>query len=317
MRILVSDIDWEGLDVEREILASDDVDLAVAPSPDREALLAAIADADILLVCFAVIDEDVLRAAPRLRAIIRYGGGTNNIDLDQARRQDIAVYNVPDASTEEVADHALLLLLSLSRGLERQILTVRNGGWTISDLLPVRSRGMTLGLVGFGRTAQALASRCLSLGMTVLYSDSSRTPPPEIPAEHCSSRADLLARADVVSLHVPLTDDTRGLVNAEAFEAMKPSAILINVARGGLVDTDALVAALERGEIAAAGLDVTNPEPLGEDHPLRQMHNVLITPHTAYRSAQSLREVRQRVAQAAQAISRDQAPPSHIVGQVV
>lgn len=317
MTILLTDTDWDGLDVEQDVLEHAGLSLTLAPGGDRESLMGAIAEAEILLVCFANIDEELLGAAVRARAIIRFGGGTNNIDLDEARRLGIAVYNVPDASTEEVADHALLLMLSLIRQLMPQVDAIRRGDWAMPNLTPGRFRDTTLGLIGFGRTAQAFARRAMSLEMRIQYSDSSRTVPTSLASCRATNRDELLRTADVVSLHLPLTSETSNVIEATALDQMKPGALLINVARGGLVDTEDLVAALNAHQLGGAGLDVTAPEPLPAKHPLRFMDNVIVTPHTAYRSEEALIEVRRRVAQAARALSNGETPGTDLVGRVV
>ncbi|MGA1688676.1 MAG: NAD(P)-dependent oxidoreductase, partial [Pontimonas sp.] len=174
---LVTDVDWEGLDIEEDALDSLGCDLVVAPDTSEATLARLAAEADIILVCFAALPTSVIEKATSARAIIRWGGGTNNIDLIAAKSRGIPVFNVPDFCVDEVADHALMLILALSRGLERQLSTTRSGGWSLPGDLPPRLINQTLGLVGMGRTGQALARRAQALGMAVKYTMSSRDLP--------------------------------------------------------------------------------------------------------------------------------------------
>jgi D-3-phosphoglycerate dehydrogenase len=305
---LVTDIDWEGLALEKDILESAGFEVVLAEDPSESTLTRLAADASVILVCFATLPASVITAASNTTAILRYGGGVNNIDLAATRASDIRVYNVPDFCVEEVADHALMLILALSRGLERQINTTRDGGWAMPGELPRRLSTQTLGLVGMGRTGVALARRAHALGMAILFTMSSRDIPPDIPATRVSDLETLAAQVDVLSLHVPMTPEYEGIIDARILQKMKPTATLINVARGGLVATDDLVEALEQGWIAQAGLDVTQPEPLPESHPLRGLASCVITPHFAYRSEESILEVRARVARAARDILTGHTP---------
>jgi glyoxylate reductase len=241
------------------------------PSPDE--LRARARDADALLTLVTDrVDADLIAAAPRLRAIANMAVGTDNIDLDAARARGIPVGNTPDVLTDATADLALALLLALARRIVPGAEMVRAGAWRTWE--PARDlgadlAGATLGIVGWGRIGQAVARRAAGFGVEVVYSSRSSGAPLE----------ELLATADFVSLHTPLTPETRGLIDAVALRRMKPTALLINTARGGVVDQDALRAALSAGEIAGAALDVTDPEPLPADHPLLDAPNLLVVPH--------------------------------------
>jgi D-3-phosphoglycerate dehydrogenase len=310
---LVTDIDWEGLSLEKDILESAGFEVVLAEDRSESTLIRLAADASVILVCFADVPASVITAASGATAILRYGGGVNNIDLVTARASDIPVYNVPDFCVEEVADHALMLILCLARGLEGQIATTRRGGWAMPGELPLRLSSQTLGLVGMGRTGSALARRAQALGMKILFTMSSRETPPEISATRVADLETLAAQVDILSLHLPMEPEYAGIINALILRKMKSTATLINVARGGLVDTNDLVDALEQGWIAQAGLDVTQPEPLPEDHPLRGFASCVVTPHFAYRSQESILEVRARVARAARDILSGHPPnPSDV-----
>lgn len=299
--IVITDVDWDGLDIETRFLGNLGYDIVLAPDTNEETLVALVPQASIILVCFARLTPAVIAAAAQATAIFRYGVGVDNIAVDAASEMGIPIYNVPDYCTDEVADHALLMMLSVYRRLATQLDTVRSGGWSMPDAYPTRLAGLTLGLVGMGRIGQAFARRALSLGMTVIYTSSQRTLPHDITARYIADRKEFLGASDCVSLHVPLVPETTALVDAAFLSQMRRSSILINVSRGGLVDTDALTDALRSGVIASAALDVTNPEPLPADHPLRHMAQCLITPHSAYRSSEALTELRERISQGARA----------------
>ena len=241
--------------------------------PSHDDLVARARDADGLLTLVTDrVDAALLEAAPRLRAIANMAVGTDNIDLEAAAARGIPVGNTPDVLTDATADLAFALLLALARRIVPGAAAVRAGRWKTwepaSDL-GADLAGATLGIVGWGRIGQAVARRAEGFGMEVVHSSRSSGVPLE----------ELLASADFVSLHIPLTPDTRHLIDAAALKRMKPTALLINTARGGVVDQDALRAALIDGEIAGAALDVTDPEPLPADHPLLDAPNLLVVPH--------------------------------------
>lgn len=233
------------------------------------------------------VDENLLDAAgPRLRVVSNLAVGYDNIDVAACARRGIAVGNTPGALTETTADLAWALILAARRRLAEGDRYVRAGRWRTwgPDLfLGSDVHGATLGVVGFGRIGQAVARRAVGFGMTVLYA--SRTRVPE--AVETAHRArfveldELLARSDIVSLHCALTPETRGLIGRRALELMKPTATLVNTSRGPVVDQPALYAALRDGVIAAAGLDVTDPEPIDPDDPLLSLENCIVVPHIA------------------------------------
>ena len=242
---------------------------------DRDALLARASVADALICTLTDrIDGELLDACPRLKTVANYGVGYDNVDVAAAAARGIAVSNTPDVLTDATADLAFALLLAAARRLPETMAVVtegRWGSWEPAGYLGHDLSGATLGIVGAGRIGEAVARRAAGFDMEVLANTSrGGTPLPE-----------LLERSDFVSLHVPLTPATRHLIDADALARMKPTAILVNTARGPVVDTDALIAALHAGEIGGAALDVTDPEPLPADHPLLAAPNVLVLPHIA------------------------------------
>jgi D-3-phosphoglycerate dehydrogenase len=282
-RVLVTDYRWPDLSVERAVLEPAGIELVVARTGELDELRRLAADVDAIMTCFKLVDASVLRAASRCRTVARYGVGLDNIDVACATGLGMVVTNVPDYCRDEVADHALLLILGLARRIGPAI------GSDAPPATPVRLRGKTIGLVGLGSIASALVPRAQALGLEVIAY--SRRGHSALPVRIVTDLEALLGLSDIVSLHVPATPGTHHLVDARRLRLMKPGAFLINTARGSLVDTAALVEALEQGQIAGAGLDVTEPEPLPADHPLRTHPNVLLTPHMAFYSDGSVEEL--------------------------
>ncbi len=285
------------------------------------------ADADALIVFHEVaIPSTVVEALQRCRVIVRAGAGYDNVDLAAAGRRGIAVCNVPDYGVDEVADHAIGLMLACNRGLllaERR-LRHRLEPWNYLAVAPqIRLAGATMGIIGLGRIGTATALRAKALRMRVLACD------PYIPAGidkalgvEMADLDALLRDSDVVSLHVPLTDETRGMIDAAALAKMKPTAILVNTSRGPVVDVDALAHALEQRRLAGAGIDVLPAEPPTGDMPLirlwQQDHdppiNLAITPHTAFYSEGALVEMRRKAAEEVARVLRGQ-PPRNCVNR--
>lgn len=254
--------------------------------PPRQEFLSRVAGCTGLLVTPSErVDDDLLDAAgPGLRAVSTYSVGFDHIDVAACSRRGIPCGHTPGVLTETTADMTWALLMAAARRLTEAERYVRAGhwaGWGIYDLLGVDVHGATLGVVGFGRIGQAVARRALGFDMEVLYASRSAAPP-EVERQLRATRVELpelLSRSDFVSIHAPYSAATRHLIDAAALALMKPSAILVNTARGGLVDSDALLAALEGGRLRAAALDVTDPEPLPPDHPLARRDDCLVVPH--------------------------------------
>ena len=276
----------EGLE---PIAAVCDLDLwADELPPPRDELLQRVAGcAGVLTLLTDRVDDGLLDAAgPGLRVVSNYAVGFDNVDIAACARRGVAVGNTPGALTETTADLAWALMLAASRRIAEGERYVRDGKWrTWGPLLLLGSdvHGATLGIVGFGRIGQAVARRAAGFGMTVLYSSRSRVAPAVEDALGATyvGLHELLERSDIVSLHVTLAPDTRGLIGEAALARMKPTAVLVNTARGPVVDAVALAVALRNGVIAAAALDVTDPEPIPLDDPLLALDNCLVVPHIA------------------------------------
>jgi D-3-phosphoglycerate dehydrogenase / 2-oxoglutarate reductase len=267
------------------------------PARSRTAREEQLRKADALLVNVTSVGAALLDRCPRCRVVVTYGVGYDHIDLDEARRRQVVVANVPDYCTDEVADHAMALLLALARQIRTGDEIVRAGGWGVQGLGPIRRvRGRTLGLIGFGRTGRAVAQRANGFGLRVIAYDPLVSSGGQA-ATMVNTLPRLLREADFVSLHAPLGPQTARLIDERALSYMKPDAVLINTSRGGLVDLDALLRALDRGSLAGAGLDVYPQEPPRADQLDRP--DLLLSPHCAYYSAEAIIELKRSAAQAA------------------
>ncbi|WP_331232965.1 C-terminal binding protein [Natronorarus salvus] len=295
-RIVVTDYDFPDLSVERDALEGGDVELVGEQARTPEEVVGVAQGADGLLVQYAEIDERVFEALSDLKAVGRYGIGVDSVDLEAASDHGVQVLNVPDYCIEEVPTHALALLLTCVRETARYDATVKGGEWDWTVGEPIgRITGATFGLVGFGKLPRRLLELVAGFEFDVLVYD------PYVEAEEIESigaeKVDLeglLGRSQYVSVHAPLTDETREMFDERAFEAMREDAILVNTARGGLVDVDALVGAIEEGEIAGAGLDVLPEEP-PEPTPPFDDPRIVYTPHVAWYSEESIETLRRTV----------------------
>lgn len=298
------------LDLERQVLEPLDVELRDAKGMSRSEALAACATADAIMVGARFsVDAEAFAAMPSCREVVRYGVGVDNVDVPAATRAGAWVVCVPDYCIEEVADHALALVLALNRRTKDFDTAVRDGQWGIPPGLPVRRlSSCTLGLIGFGRIGEALGRRAAALGMRVVAHDPVRDPA-GIRAAGAEPAAleEVLRRADYVSLHMP-GDGGTPVLDAARLRLMKPSAALINVARGGLVDETALIGALRSGALAGAALDVASAEPLVPPHPLLEAPNVLLSPHAAWYSLEAVRDLRTKAAEEVARVLRGEAP---------
>jgi len=321
-RVLVTDYAWPSLDIEREILSRVDAELVVARSGDEAELIELASGVDAILTNWKRLPEAALRAAERCVVIARYGVGVDNIPVAVATELGIVVANVPDFCVNEVADHTMSLLLACARRLIPFTGETRSGVWSLNDApgLP-RLRDQTVGLVGFGRIAQALVPRARGFGLRVLAHSRRFAADAEArervgEVEIASSLDDLLSAADYVSLHLPATPETTGLIGADQLARMKPSAYLINTSRGALIDEAALADALRSRGIAGAALDVLSREPPPPEEPLLGTPNLIVTPHAAFYSDASIHEVQTRAARNVATVLSG-AVPEHVVNPEV
>lgn len=301
-------------------------EFVVIPCRTPEELIAAGRAADGIIAGNEPYTRRVLAGCDRVKVISRPAVGFDQVDVAAATELGIVVTHVPDYCTDEVSDHALALLLALHRRVPWLHAAIRGGGWAQAPRYggdrpasfhagevpgpPRQLRGQTLGIVGFGRIGRRVAEKARGFGLRLLAHD------PYLPADAGTALGvtmttldQLLAEADLVTLHCPLNAETEGLLGAAQFARMRPHALLVNTARGPIVAQAALVAALRGGQLAAAALDVTDPEPPGPDSPLLDLPNLLLTPHSAYYSERSRAEVRRRGVEHALAVLRGERPP--------
>lgn len=293
-KVVVSDQVFPTVDVERGLLTEIDAELIVA-SGDLEAVLEVAADADAVLNTYLPWSRDAMAELENCKIIARYGIGVDNVDLQAAKEAGIVVTNVPDYSVEEVAAHGLALILAVLRKVVAADHLIREGTWGVNSFRPIRRLStLTVGLVGYGRIARKLAAPLNAMGAHIVAYDPYLEPSDDLPP--LVEFDELLGKADIVSLHSPLTDETKGLIGAEQIDLMKDGAILVNTSRGPLVQLDALAEGLRSGKLAGAGLDVFEIEPLPDPALIEGIPNLIATPHMAYYSEEALTESQTKAA---------------------
>ncbi|MDE0537471.1 MAG: C-terminal binding protein [Rhodospirillales bacterium] len=309
-QVAVTDTVFPSLDPAREALSRVDAELTLASEPTVEGILEVAADADALLVTYGQINADVIAGLNNCKAIGRFGIGTDNIDIGAAAGKGIVVTYAPVYCLDEVSDHAMALLLSVARKIPYANKLVADGRWEMPAVVPIaRFRGTTLGLLGLGNIPQQIVGKAQAFGMNVIAADPYC--PDEVFRKFNVAKVefdDLLARSDYISVHAPLTPETEKMFNMDAFKKMKNTAFLINTARGPLVDTADLAAALDAGEIAGAGLDVLPTEPPAADDPIVGRDNVVLTPHTGFYSEDALLDLQTTVASDVAAVLAGEEP---------
>lgn len=309
-QVAVADTVFPSLDPAKEAMSRVDAELTLASEPTVEGILEVAADADALLVTYGQINADVIAGLNNCKAIGRFGIGTDNIDIGAAAEKGIVVTYAPVYCLDEVSDHAMALLLSVARKIPYANKLVAEGRWEMPAVVPIaRLRGNTLGLLGLGNIPQQIVGKAQAFGMNVIAAD------PYCPDDVFQRLNvakvgfdDLLARSDYISVHAPLTPETEKMFNMDAFKKMKNTAFLINTARGPLVDTADLAAALDAGEIAGAGLDVLPTEPPAADDPIVGRDDVVLTPHTGFYSEDALLDLQTTVASDVAAVLAGEEP---------
>jgi D-3-phosphoglycerate dehydrogenase / 2-oxoglutarate reductase len=297
--VVVVDYAWGDLEIEQEVLAAGEAVVVPAMTGQEAELLELLPGADAIMVNWAPLRRPALAAAERCVTVARYGVGVDNIDVAAATELGMVVSRVPDYCADEVAEHTVALLLALGRHVVDFASQTRAGGWDNGAFGPMRRvRGSTLGIVGWGAIGRAVADRAVGLGMAVrVFSRSlsgQRLPAGVTPS---GSLLELAAAVDYLSVHVPLTEATRDLVDESVLRAMRPHAFVINTARGPVVDADALAVAVRDGWIAGAALDVLDADPPSPGHPLIGLERVVLTPHAAFNSVEALATLRREAAE--------------------
>lgn len=318
LRVVVTDDRYGSYREEEEVLRDVGARLEILQLSSEEEAIARLAEADGIIVNLFPLTARVIESLSRCRVISRYGVGYDNVDVEAATRKQIWVARVPDYCIEEVSDHALALMLACVRNVAFRDRRIREGRWNLHREQPThRIVGRTLGLIGFGAIARCLLRKVAGLGLArVLVFD----PLVEASAvrKEGGAPADLrtvLADSDFLSIHAPLSPETKGMIGPQELRLMKRTAILVNTARGPLVDESALAAALSEGRLCAAGLDVFEKEPLSADSPLRRLDNVVLSDHAGWFSEESVSELKTKAARNVAAVLRG-GPPVYPVNQV-
>ena len=296
--VAVTDTVFPNWQPAEEALSALDVELVRAETPEQDAILAVAQNAEAVFVTYAQITADVIAGLENCKVIGRFGIGTDNIDIEAATAAGIVVTYAPVYCLDEVSDHAMALLLSLARKIPFSTSMVSDGRWEMPAVVPIRRfKGRTLGLVGIGNIAQAIVGKAQAFGIKTIAADPYA--PEEVFAKTNTEKVELdelYARSDYISVHAPLTPETENMFSTDAFSKMKSDALLINTSRGPLVDVDALVEALDAGEIGGAALDVLPQEPPAAGHPLLGRDDVILTPHTGFYSEDALLDLQTTVA---------------------
>lgn len=303
MKVAITDYSFPDLEIEENIVRSANSEI-VAWKEKRPAaeLIQLVSDADAVITQFATVNADVIASMRKAQVIVRYGIGVDNVDLEAAKAHGIPVCNVPDYCIDEVADQTLAFLLATTRQVVTNCVHVRDGAWGLATPVDQMQalRDLTVGVVGFGRIGREVVTRLKAFKCKVLVFDPV-VPPAEMEKAGCVpvSLQQLLADANVVTLHCPSTSMTRGMINRASLGMMKKGAILINVARGDLVDSAALTEALHSGQLSGVALDVFAPEPIPTDHPILKMKNVIVASHIASVSPPAVKKLRETAAKLA------------------
>ena len=308
MRVIITDCDHDNIDIEKKVFADAGMSVELRQAVTEDEVIAQCQDAEIFIVQYAKITEKVMDNCPCLKYVVRYGVGVDTIDIPAATRHGIQVGNVPDYGMNEVADHAIALAMSMIRKTIEMNAFTKNQKWDYTKAIPIhRFSEMTVGVIGLGRIGRNFAQKMHALGFKVIGTDPYFKATPETDAYvKPVSMEDVITQSDVISLHCP-ADGNMNLFCAETFKKMKNTAILINVARGGIINEEDLDQALTDGEIGGAALDCMLGEPVSKDSPLFRHENLVVTPHMAWYSQEAAQELKRKVAEESVRFARGEA----------
>ncbi len=303
-KVVVSDNRHGDYSIEAAVLKPVDAEVVIEDCSTVEEMIIACRDADGVLLDQAPMPAKVIESMTKCKVVSRYGVGYDNVDVEACTKKKIYVANVPDYCMEDVSDHAMALFYSCVRRITLRDKQVRQGGWNMDRSGIYRIKDRVFALIGFGNIARCLVRKLSGLGLkkVLVYDPYVSKEIIEASSAQKTDLETLLTEADYISLHVPVTPETKGIINKKAFSLMKNSAILINTARGPLVDEEALIDALSTGKIAFAGLDTHNKEPLPADSPLLKMDNCILTDHVGFYSVESMKELHTKIAQNIKAV---------------
>ncbi|MFC7688100.1 C-terminal binding protein [Ureibacillus sp. GCM10028918] len=302
MKVIISDCDHADIEIEQSIFKENNVLFELQQNQTEDDLIQNCQEAAVIINQYAPFNERVFAKLPNLKLIVRYGVGVNNIDLQAATKYGVQICNVPDYGTHEVADHALALMLALTRKISKMDRLVKNGEWDYQASIPIyRHSEQIVGIVGVGRIGSVFAKKVQALGCKVIAYDISadkKNYDSSLSFIEFVDFEQLIEQADIISIHCP-SDQAMNLFDGNVFEKMKPTSYLINVSRGGIVDEEALYEALAANKIAGAALDVAVKEPIDSSSPLLALEQFIVTPHMAWYSEQAAQELKRKVAQEA------------------
>lgn len=315
--VAITDYTFPSLELEEAIIRAAGAEIHAGNSKEIPKLATLVRDADAVITQFAPINAEVIAAMQNARVIVRYGIGVDNVDLEAAKGKGIPVCNVPDYCIDEVADHTLAFILGMTRQVVANTNLIHEGKWGLATPIDqMRNlRDQTVGIVGFGRIGREVASRLAPFKCRRLVYDAFIAPD-MIAKAGCESATleTLLAQADIVTLHCPSTAQTKKLLNADSIGRMKRGSLIVNLARGDLIDTSALVAALQSGHIGGAAIDVCDPEPIPANCPLRTLPNVIAASHIASVSPKAVKTLRETAAKLAVMALRGETLPNIVNG---
>lgn len=307
MKVIITDCDHKDIDIETKTITEAGLELELKQCHTEEDLINECQDADIFINQYAPITEKVMKALPKLKFVVRYGVGVNNVQLPAATALGVQVGNVPDYGMNEVADQAIAFMMCLTRKMVQMNEYTKTTAWDYIPSIPCyRPSTQTVGVVGLGRIGRNFAIKAHAIGYNVIGYDPFYAPRPEIDFVEPVSIEELQKRSDIISIHCPL-DGNENLFDKAAFERMKPGSYIINCARGGIIDEDALVEAVESGKIAGAGLDCVLGEPLKPGAKLLSNDKILVTPHMGWYSEEAAYELKLKAAQEAVRFAKGEA----------
>jgi len=301
-KIVICDLDHKDVEAERKVFSKAGYHFDWLHCKTQQEVIENCQNAVVLLNQYVKMDKVIFEALPTLKCIVRYGVGHDNINIEDANQYGIQICNVPDYGTHEVADHALALMMALARKVVLSNSLIRKGIWDYQKGIPIyRLRECTVGICGVGRIGTEFAKRVHALGCRIIAYDIEYKKEGRVFPDFVTfvSFDELVKQSDIISIHCPLNESTYHLFGEKEFKNMKKSAYIINTARGGIIDEDALLWALQNNEIAGAAIDVVEHEPLAASSPLLQCNNLIISPHTAWYSEQSSVELKRKAAEEA------------------
>ena len=317
--VLITDYVWPSIDAEKRILKEINANILIAPTGDESTLIKMATKADAIITCFAQVTDKVILSAKNCKIISRYGVCVDNINVDTATKENIIVTYVPDYCIPEVSDHVIAMMLTWNRKILKHHNQTKTQGWSsvsLNDRI-MRLNDKYLGIIGYGRIGKTVASKASAFGLNILVYD------PLIPEETQDSLVtfvsleELLTKCHFITLHAPLLESTKDLMNEDQFSLMRPDAFLINAARGGLINEKALYNAITSKKIAGAGLDVLVDIDPPIDHRIINLENVIITPHTAFFSQESVIELEERAAKEVVRVIKGEMPDNIINPNVI